>query len=115
MIYATVSLAVGVAIYAFLVAVQTHARRTSADVWRDFAGISAFCSLALGGLLFWSAMGLGPGASGTSVIENLFNQRVARYFWMPYAGFACIAFTCCASIHFAALWVASRGRSASDA
>jgi hypothetical protein len=115
MINAFASLAAGVVIYAFVVAVQSRAKRASPDVWRDFAGISAVCSAALAGLLFWSAAGLGPTASGSSIVENLFNQPIARYFWMPYVGFASVAFTCCAAIHVATLWVASRGGRASDA
>jgi hypothetical protein len=115
MIHAVVSLTVGLVIYAAVVAFQSGATRADSEVWREFFGFSALCTLVLIGLLFWSAMGVGPGASGASIVDNLFNQRPARYFWMPYAGFAAAAFACCAALHVAALWVASRRGSASDA
>src|SRR5215203_1318847 len=88
MIRAVVSLALGALVYVVLVFAQSRAKRADSDTWRDFLGISFVCSLALLGLLFWSAMGLGPPASGASVIETLFDQRPARGFWIPFAGFA---------------------------
>ena len=115
MINAVVSLTAGLVIYAVVVTLQSAAKRSDSEVWRDYFGISAVCALVLVGLLFWSAMGVGPGASGGSIIDNLFNQRPARYFWMPYAGFAAVAFTCCAALHVVVLWVASRRSGASDA
>jgi hypothetical protein len=108
MIHAAISLAVGVAAYLIVVAFQPRSTRASSEVWRDWAGISAVCALALVGLLFWSAMDGGPGSSGASIIANLFNQPSARRVWIPYAGFASLAFSCCAALHVATLWVASR-------
>ena len=115
MIYAVVSLALGAIVYAAIVLVQSRAKRSDWDTWRDFLGISFVCSLALLGLLFWSAMGVGPNASGASIIENLFNQRPARGIWIPFAGFASVAFTICALLHVASLKIASRRGRASDA
>jgi hypothetical protein len=113
--YAIVSLALGAIAYAAVALVQSPEKRSDSDTWKDFLGISFVCSLALLGFLFWSAMGVGPNASGASIIDNLFNHRRARGFWIPFAGVASVAFTICALVHVVVLKVSSRHGSASDA
>jgi hypothetical protein len=112
---ALASLVAGVLLYSVFVWRQTRAERLSTDTWRDYLGIGTVASLALLGLLFWVAFGLGPGATGESTIEYLFTPRRWRNIWMPYAGFAAVAFTTCAALHVAFLKVVPRNSAGVDA
>ena len=112
---ALTSLVTGVLFYLAFVWRQPHADRVSLDIWRDYLGISAVASLALLGLLFWVAFGMGPDASGGAIVERLFAQRRWRYIWMPYAGFGAIAFTVCAAFHVAFLKILPRSSNGVDA
>jgi hypothetical protein len=112
---ALASLVAGVLFYLALVWRQPRVDRMSLDTWGDYLGISAVASLALLGLLFWIAFGLGPDVSGGAIIERLFAPRRWRYIWMPYAGFGAVAFTICAALHVAFLKIAPRSSNGVDA
>ena len=112
---ALASLVAGVLFYLAFVWRQSRVDRVSLDTWRDYLGIGAVASLALLGLLFWVAFGLGPGAPGDAILERLFAPRRWRYIWAPYAGFGAVAFTICAALHVAFLKIAPRNSNGVDA
>lgn len=109
------SLVAGFLLYLVVFLRQSRDARMDRSAWRDYLAISSVASLALLGLMFWVAIGLGPGASGDSVLEHLFASRRSRYVWMPYAGFGAIAFSACAALHVAVLTAAFRNRDEIDA
>jgi hypothetical protein len=108
MINVIVSLALGSLLYAVILLKQPADKRSDSDTWKDYLGISFVCSLALLGFLFLYAIGLGPNASGTSIIETSFNPPRNRGIWIPYVGFAAVAFTTCAALHVVVLRFAGR-------
>lgn len=96
---ALASFVAGLLFYVVFVWRQPRADRVSIETWSDCLGIGLVASMALFGLLGWVALGLGPDASGNSIVERLFATTRWRYLWMPYAGFGAVAFTICAAVH----------------